>query len=99
MPLPAAFLPLRHRAFRTLWLATLASNIGIWLQNTGAGWLMTGLAPSPVMVSMVQVASLAPMFLFSLPAGAVADIVDRREEVLQAATDTTSMPLGPFRRD
>src|SRR5690349_24661713 len=74
----AAFVPLRHPAFRALWMATLASNTGLWIQNTGAGWLMTSLAPSPIMVSLVQVASLLPVFLLALPAGAMADIVDRR---------------------
>jgi MFS family permease len=78
MPLPAALTPLRHPAFRLLWLANLCSNTGMWMQNTGAGWLMTSLAPSPFMVSLVQVAALLPVFLLALPAGAMADIMDRR---------------------
>ena len=78
MPLPRAFLPLRHRVFRGLWVATLASNIGLWIQNTGAGWLMTILDPDPMMVSLVQAASMLPVFLLGLPAGALADIIDRR---------------------
>ncbi len=78
MPLPRAFLPLRHRVFRGLWVATLASNIGLWIQNTGAGWLMTILDPDPMMVSLVQAASMLPVFLLALPAGALADIIDRR---------------------
>jgi MFS family permease len=78
VPLPRAFLPLRHSVFRTLWLATLASNIGGWMQNTGAGWLMTSLDPSPMLVSLVQAASMLPVFLLALPAGALADIIDRR---------------------
>jgi MFS family permease len=78
MPLPAALAPLRHPAFRLLWLANLCANTGMWMQNTGAGWLMTSLAPSPVMVSLVQVASLLPVFLLALPAGAMADLLDRR---------------------
>lgn len=82
MQAPAAFLPFRHPAFRTLWLATLVSNIGGWIQSTGAGWLMTSLSPSPVMVSLVQVASLLPVFLFALPAGALADIMDRKRFLL-----------------
>ena len=84
VPRPRAFLPLRHSTFRTLWLATLASNTGMWVQNTGAGWLMTSLAPSPVMVSLVQAASMLPVFLLALPAGALADIVDRRRFLLGA---------------
>ncbi len=78
MHLPRAFLPLRHRVFRGLWVATLASNIGLWIQNTGAGWLMTILDPDPMMVSLVQAASMLPVFLLALPAGALADIIDRR---------------------
>jgi MFS family permease len=84
VPLPRAFFPLRHRVFRTLWLATLASNTGMWVQNTGAGWLMTSLDPSPFMVSMVQAASMLPVFLLALPAGALADIVDRRRFLIGA---------------
>ncbi|MGX9963937.1 MFS transporter [Roseomonas sp. F4] len=84
MHLPSALTPLRHSAFRMLWLANLCSNTGMWMQNTGAGWLMTSLAPSPLMVSMVQVASLLPVFLLALPAGALADIVDRRRYLILA---------------
>jgi MFS family permease len=78
MRLPTALAPLRHPAFRLLWIANLVANTGLWMQNTGAGWLMTSLAPSPLMVSMVQVASLLPVFLLALPGGALADIMDRR---------------------
>lgn len=82
--LPRAFAPLRHRVFRSLWLATLASNTGMWVQNTGAGWMMTSLDPSPFMVSLVQAASMLPVFLLALPAGALADIVDRRRFLIGA---------------
>ena len=83
--IPAAALsPLRHPVFRALWIATLASNTGLWIQNTGAGWLMTSLAPSPVMVSLVQVATMLPVFLFALPGGALADILDRRLTLMAA---------------
>ncbi len=80
----AAFAPLRHPGFRALWIANLASNTGLWIQNTGAGWLMTSLAPSPVMVSLVQAASMLPVFLFALPGGALADILDRRRILIAA---------------
>ncbi|MGH7743126.1 MAG: MFS transporter, partial [Candidatus Eiseniibacteriota bacterium] len=53
-------------------------SLGTWLQNTGAGWLMTSLNPDPLVVSMVQAATIVPIFLLALPAGAVADILDRR---------------------
>ncbi|WP_219701851.1 MFS transporter [Marinomonas lutimaris] len=71
--------PFRSRAFAVLWIATLASNVGTWMNDVGAGWLMTSLAPSPLMVAMVQTATTLPIFLFALPAGALADIIDRRK--------------------
>src|SRR3954462_11505214 len=68
--------PFRYPAFTVLWIAAVAANIGIWMQNAAAGWLMTSLDPNPLIVSLVQVATAVPMFLFALPAGALADIVD-----------------------
>jgi len=65
-------------------MANLASNTGLWIQNTGAGWLMTSFAPSPVMVSLVQAAAMLPVFLFALPGGALADILDRRRTLIAA---------------
>jgi MFS family permease len=74
--------PLRHRTFVMLWTATVVSNIGTWMQNAAASWLMTGLDPDPLTVALVQVATTLPMFVFALPAGALADIVDRRRLLL-----------------
>ncbi|MFT8245429.1 MFS transporter [Roseomonas sp. BN140053] len=93
MPLPAAFLPLRHPNFRLLWVATLFSNMGGWVQNTGAGWLMTSLDDRPAMVSAVQAASLLPVFLLAAPAGALADIVDRRRFLITAQLWMTGVAL------
>jgi len=78
MKLPAAIAPLRHKLFRLLWTTNLVVSVGVWLQNTGAGWLMTTLAPDALTVSMVQMATILPMLMLALPAGALADIVDRR---------------------
>ena len=78
MTLPAALVPLRHATFRNLWIASVIAWLGTWLQNTGAGWLMTSLAPDPLVVSMVQAATIMPVFLLALPGGALADITDRR---------------------
>ena len=91
-PPPAAtssWSPLQHPVFRALWLATLVSNMGTFMQSVGAAWLMTSLSTSPVMVALVQAASILPMFLLSLPAGALADIIDRR--LLLLATQTWMM--------
>ena len=76
--LPPALVPLRNSTFRRLWLASVVAWLGTWLQNTGAGWLMTTLAPHPLIVAMVQAATIMPVFLLALPGGALADIVDRR---------------------
>ena len=70
--------PLHNALFRSLWIATLVSNIGSWMQDVGAGWLMTSLSPSPSMVALVEAADSFPVMLLALPAGALADIVDRR---------------------
>ncbi len=74
--------PLRHRIFRMLWIASIFSNIGSWMHEVGAGWMMTSLAPSPLMVALVQAATTAPIFLLALPAGALADIIDRRRYLI-----------------
>jgi MFS family permease len=70
--------PFRQPIFRALWTATLVSNLGTWMQNVGAAWLMTSLTPSPLVVSMVQTATTLPIFFLALPAGALADILPRR---------------------
>jgi MFS family permease len=74
--------PLKHRVFAIVWTATVVSNVGSWLQSAAAGWLMTDLSPNPRIVALVQVASYLPMFLFVLPAGALADVLDRRRLLL-----------------
>ncbi|WP_158046792.1 MFS transporter [Skermanella pratensis] len=87
-PAPAsaggAWSPFKHGTFRALWIATVASNIGTWMHDVGAGWFMTSLSPSPFMVALVQAATTLPMFLFALPSGVLADIVDRRRFLIAA---------------
>lgn len=74
--------PLREPLFRSLWMAAVISYTGTWMQNVGAGWLMTKLTMSPLMVSLVQAATTLPVFFVILPAGALADMVDRRRLLL-----------------
>lgn len=78
----SAFAPFRYRIFSVLWMATLLSNIGTWMFNVTSGWLMTMLSPSPFMVSLIQVATSLPVFLFALPAGALGDMFNRRTLLL-----------------
>lgn len=77
-PKVSAWAPFGHRAFTLLWTATVISNVGTWMHEVGAAWLMTELSPSPLVVAAVQAATTLPVFLFALLAGALADIVDRR---------------------
>ena len=76
--------PFRHRTYAVLWTATLVANIGAWMYSAAAAWLMTSLDPDPFMVALVQVAATLPLFLFALPAGALADIVDTRRLLIGA---------------
>lgn len=80
----SAWSPLRHPLFRGFWMAVLASQIGTWMQNAGGSWLMTSLTASPALVAFMQAATSLPTFLFGLPAGALADMVDRRRLLLAA---------------
>jgi MFS family permease len=75
---PSPWSPLRNRLFRAVWLATLVSNVGTWMNDVGSGWLMTSLSSSPAIVALVSAANTLPVMLLALPAGAIADIVDRR---------------------
>lgn len=97
-PPVSAWAPLRQPVFRMLWIATVVSNVGTWMHEIGAGWLMTTLAPTPVMVALVQAANTLPVFLLALPAGALADIVDRRRYLIvsQAWMMVAALLLGVF---
>ena len=78
--------PLHEPLFRTLWIAGVVSYTGTWMQNVGAGWLMTSLTMSPLMVGLVQAAGSIAVFVVVLPAGAIADVVDRRKLLLFTQT-------------
>ena len=73
-----AWAPLGIRVYRLLWLAVLASNMGTWMQVVGAQWLLVGLPNAATLVALVQTADSLPDLLLALPAGALADIFDRR---------------------
>jgi MFS family permease len=70
--------PLRHTVFAALFAAQLGSNIGTFFQTVAAAWLMGDLTTSATLVALIQTASLLPFLLLGLPAGALADIFDRR---------------------
>lgn len=79
-----ALAPFRYPAFRAIWMANLASNIGSMIQSVGAAWLMTDLTPSHRMLALVQSSATVPILLFGVFAGAIADNFDRRRVMLVA---------------
>jgi MFS family permease len=74
----SGFEPLGVPLFRDLWLASIVSNLGGWMQDTAGTWLMTVLTPSPLLIALMQTAASLPVLLLGLLAGATADIFDRR---------------------
>jgi MFS family permease len=71
--------PFKSKIFSALWLSGMISTIGVRMHEVGAGWLMTTLSSDPLMVALVQAATTLPIFLFALPAGAIADVVSKRK--------------------
>ena len=74
----SAWAPLRKSLFRNRLIASILSNVGSWMQDTAATWLMTSLTRSPLLIALMQTAASLPVLLVGLPAGAIADILDRR---------------------
>lgn len=94
-----AFAPLRERVFAVLWLATVLGNMGSFMRDVASAWLATELSTSPTAVAAVQAAAALPVFLFAIPAGVLADILDRRRllivvQLLLAAVSATLMLLA-----
>lgn len=79
-----AWAPLSHPTFRSLWLAVLVSNIGTWIHDVAAAWIMAETTGSPLMVAAVQSATTLPVVLLAIVAGTLADIVDRRRYLILA---------------
>jgi MFS family permease len=73
---------LRIPMFRNLLIADLVSDIGTFMQNVGAAWLMVTLHAGPGYVALIQTAASLPYFLLALPAGSAGDIFDRRRLIL-----------------
>src|SRR5215510_7394463 len=78
----SAWEPLRRPVFRDRLIASVISNTGSWMQDTAGTWLMTALTTSPLLIALMQTAATLPVLLFGLPAGAMADIFDRRRLLL-----------------
>lgn len=70
--------PMRHSLFRVMWLGMTVSNLGTWMNEVGVTWMMASLAPSNLMVALIQTATTLPFFLLAYPAGVMGDICNRR---------------------
>lgn len=77
-PPSSPWAPLAVPLFRTLWLASVVSGVGGAMHDTAAVWTLASLTPSPVLVTLMQTMASLPLFLFALPAGALADLLDKR---------------------
>ena len=82
VPRVSAFAPLANKSFLAMWTANLMSNVGGWMQNTGAAWEMTSLTQEPIFVALLAAAGTLPMFLFCFFAGILADRFDRRRYII-----------------
>jgi MFS family permease len=79
VPKVGTFAPLVDPTFRTIWMASLLANLGQLIMGVGAAWQMTHLTTSASMVALVQTAMMLPLMLVGAPAGAIADMYDRRK--------------------
>lgn len=79
-----ALAPFGYPAFRAIWIANLASNVGSMVQSVGAAWLMTELTPQHRLIALVQASNTLPVMLLGLFAGAIADNYDRRRVMIAA---------------
>ncbi|UPL50043.1 MFS transporter [Hymenobacter sublimis] len=79
---PTLLTPFTYSLFRAIWIASVVSNVGTWMQNVAGVWLVTTLTSSALLVALMQTATSLPAFLLSMPAGAIADLIDRRRLLL-----------------
>jgi MFS family permease len=77
--LSSTWAALANPAFRKLWIAAVISGTCVAAHDTVAMWMMHMLTPSPFLISLLSTVASLPFFLFTLPAGALADMVDRKK--------------------
>jgi predicted MFS family arabinose efflux permease len=97
-PRPGLRTPFAYSLFRAIWIASLVSNVGTWMQNVAGVWLVTTLTTSALLVALMQTATSLPAFLLSMPAGAIGDLIDRRKLLLftQGFMAVVALGLGAF---
>jgi MFS transporter, DHA1 family, staphyloferrin A biosynthesis exporter len=92
LPLPATFASLQHRNFRLLWIGSLISSSGDWMDQVAFNWLVYDLTGSAISLGLVNLCRMAPILVFTLFGGVVADRVERRR--LLFVTQTVAMLLA-----
>lgn len=80
--IPSRWGAFAYLSFTVVWMASTVSNFGIAMFDAATGWFMTNMSPDPIVVSLIQVATSLPLFLFTIPAGALADLVCPRALLL-----------------
>src|SRR3954462_15942810 len=92
-PPASAWGALRNQRYRAVWVSTFVSAVGTRFDDVAGAWLMTSLAPAPLMASLVRAAASVPVFLLAVPAGALSDVLDRRR-MLIASQAWTALAAG-----
>ena len=87
--------PLANTAFRAVWLASVFSFIGTWVQDVGESWVMLSMSPDPRLVAMLATCFLVPTLVLTLPAGLLADRLDRRRLLLWSQALSALAAAGP----
>lgn len=86
--------PFRQRTFLILWIATVIGNTGTFIRDVASSWQVTDLSSAPSDVALIQAASTLPIFLLAIPAGVLADILDRRRFLLVTQLILCAASLG-----
>lgn len=89
----AATAPLRIARFRRMWMGSFVFSLGHFVQMVAGAWLMLELTGSPLWVGLMTATPFAPLFILSLPAGALADMVNRKP-ILQVSAATMIVAAG-----
>src|SRR3989337_993293 len=92
----AAFISLRFRNYRLLWLGQFSTSMGMWMDNVARGWLMYELTGSPLMLGLTGAAKAAPMLFFGLLAGVMADRYGKKHQLMvsQASNGLVNLLLA-----
>ncbi|WP_347357808.1 MFS transporter [Bdellovibrio sp.] len=76
--------PLKISVYRSFWICAFLSNLGTWIQDVAASWVMTHLSMSPLIVSLLSFTGSLPVLFLSIPSGYVSDLGHRRKVLLFA---------------